>query len=74
MSQRRLGMMVAITFGILTPYVSAVTQYGWGQVANLCGDCYGGSVVALESDVGSATGNDCCGQEVRFVTRMQPWP
>ena len=45
MSQRLLGMLVAIAFAILTPYVNAGTQHGCGQVANPCGDCYGGSVV-----------------------------
>ena len=34
MSQRLLGMLVAIAFAILTPYVNAGTQHGCGQVAN----------------------------------------
>ena len=69
MSQRLLGILVAIAFAISTPYVNAGTQHGCGQVANPCGDCYGGSVVDPDSNGGATAGDNCCGQEVRFVTR-----
>jgi len=45
MSQRMLGMLVAVCFAVATPYANAGTQCGCGQVASPCGDCYGSSVV-----------------------------
>ena len=45
MSQRLLGMLVAVMFAVATPYANAGTQCGCGQVASPCGDCYGSSVV-----------------------------
>ena len=46
MSQRLLGMLVALMFAVATPIAAnAGTQCGCGQVASPCGDCYGSSVV-----------------------------
>ena len=46
MSQRLLGMLVAVGFALATPFAAnADTPCGCGQVAAPCGDCYGSSVV-----------------------------
>ena len=45
MSQRLLGMLVAVCFAVATPFANADTPCGCGQVAAPCGDCYGSSVV-----------------------------
>ena len=62
MSQRMLGILVAVVFAIATPYATAGTQCGCGQVASPCADCYGSSVVDPCS-----TGD--CGQTTVYQTR-----
>ena len=79
MSQRLLGMLVAVMFAVAVPIANASTPCGSGQVASPCGDCSGGSAVNPYSanqgvivdggaDAAAAAGG-CCGQSVRYETR-----
>ena len=62
MSQRLLGMLVAVMFAVATPYAAnAGTQCGCGQVASPCGDCYGSSVVDPYSTGGIIQGGSIGG-------------
>ena len=62
MSQRLLGMLVAVVFAVATPIAAnAGTQCGCGQVASPCGDCYGSSVVDPYSTGGVIQGGSIGG-------------
>ena len=62
MSQRLLGMLVAVMFAVATPIAAnAGTQCGCGQVASPCGDCYGSSVVDPYSTGGVIQGGSIGG-------------